>query len=67
MSLTHETHHSEASKASACHPMEPDPVYPELGPAEAAAEPAYSGGTSSLIENIFWRENSNKYRYLRKL
>ena len=39
------THHSEA-EASVHYPMEPDPVYPELGPAEAAG-PAYSGGTSS--------------------
>ena len=44
------THHSEA-EASVHHPMEPDPVYPELGPAEAAG-PAYSGGTSSLFDNV---------------
>ena len=43
------THHSEA-EASVHHPMEPDPVYPELGPADAAAGPAYSGGTSSLFD-----------------
>ena len=45
------THHSEA-EASVHYPMEPDPVYPELGPAEAAG-PAYSGGTSSLFDRAF--------------
>ena len=50
LKMTHETHHSEANaKASVHHPMEPDPVCPELGPADAAAGPAYSG---SLIENV---------------
>ena len=38
LKMTHETHHSEANaKASVHHPMEPDPVCPELGPAAAAA------------------------------
>ena len=50
MSKTHMIRHSEAL-ASTHHPIAPDPVYPELGPAEAAG-PAYSGGTSSLFDNV---------------